>query len=306
MEGHILHESHIAEDAPVFNALILLDSPPEVLGIVGGTIEVCIAAYLVVGHIKVEGARFLGAKVAVSQACLPGLVCLFGIGIPVFPEEAEFIHGDGQMGTPDAVETNGTLCLVTGKFDVGRIEGYGAEVITCLFDEGIIFRRIEAFILVAQETAIACKCMEGIFAVAQDSAFQPGIVHEAIIDGDGDAAQREVRIAGPGNISYLLFQHVLAGTIMVFIALVSYPEALALWGAGILRGSGQTAQVAAYSFLSITFLRPLMTAFLIYVLDMGLIGTWCALFIDQVIRASCAAFLVNRLSAKRGFLPEAG
>lgn len=100
--------------------------------------------------------------------------------------------------------------------------------------------------------------------------------------------------------------HVLAGTIMVFIALVSYPEALALWGAGILRGSGQTAQVAAYSFLSITFLRPLMTAFFIYVLDMGLIGTWCALFIDQVIRASCAAFLVNRLSAKRGFLPDAG
>ena len=39
---------------------------------------------------------------------------------------------------------------------------------------------------------------------------------------------------------------------------------------------------------------------------MGLIGTWCALFIDQVIRASCAAFLVNRLSAKRGFLPDAG
>ena len=38
----------------------------------------------------------------------------------------------------------------------------------------------------------------------------------------------------------------------------------------------------------------------------GLIGTWCALFIDQVIRASCAAFLVNRLSAKRGFLPDAG
>ena len=93
---------------------------------------------------------------------------------------------------------------------------------------------------------------------------------------------------------------------MVFIALVSYPEALALWGAGILRGSGQTAQVAAYSFLSITFLRPLMTAFFIYVLDMGLIGTWCALFIDQVIRASCAAFLVNRLSSKRGFLPDAG
>lgn len=100
--------------------------------------------------------------------------------------------------------------------------------------------------------------------------------------------------------------HVLAGAIMIFIALVSYPEAIALWGAGILRGSGQTAQVAAYSFLSITFLRPLMTAFFIYVLDMGLIGTWCALLLDQVIRAFCASFLVSRLAGKRGFLAEAG
>lgn len=100
--------------------------------------------------------------------------------------------------------------------------------------------------------------------------------------------------------------HVMAAAIMVFIALVSYPEAIALWGAGILRGSGQTAQVAAYSFVSITFLRPLMTAFFIYVLDMGLIGTWCALLLDQVIRAACASFLVSRLAGKRAFLADAG
>lgn len=100
--------------------------------------------------------------------------------------------------------------------------------------------------------------------------------------------------------------HVMAAAIMIFIALVSYPEAIALWGAGILRGSGQTAQVAAYSFLSITFLRPLMTAFFIYVLDMGLIGTWCALFLDQVIRAACASFLVSRLAGRRAFLADAG
>lgn len=100
--------------------------------------------------------------------------------------------------------------------------------------------------------------------------------------------------------------HVMAAAIMIFIALVSYPEAIALWGAGILRGSGQTAQVAAYSFVSITFLRPLMTAFFIYVLDMGLIGTWCALLLDQVIRASCASYLVSRLAGKRAFLADAG
>ena len=91
----------------------------------------------------------------------------------------------------------------------------------------------------------------------------------------------------------------MSGTIMIFIAFVSYPEAIALWGAGVLRGSGQTGKVAAYSFLSITFLRPLMTAFFLYVLDMGLIGTWCALFLDQLIRASCASLLVWKISAPR-------
>ena len=90
----------------------------------------------------------------------------------------------------------------------------------------------------------------------------------------------------------------LSGTVMVIIALVSYPEALAIWGAGILRGSGHTAQVAAYSFVSITFLRPLVTAFFLYILDMGLIGTWCALLLDQIIRCTCATFLVSRLAKK--------
>ena len=90
----------------------------------------------------------------------------------------------------------------------------------------------------------------------------------------------------------------MSGTVMVIIAIVSFPEALAIWGAGVLRGSGRTAQVAAYSFVSITFLRPLVTAFFLYVLDMGLLGTWCALLLDQVIRAACATFLVARLSAK--------
>lgn len=85
---------------------------------------------------------------------------------------------------------------------------------------------------------------------------------------------------------------------MIFVAAVSFPEAHAILSAGILRGSGKAAQVAGYSFLSITFLRPLMTAFFIYVLDLGLIGCWCALLLDQFIRASCATVLLYRLEHK--------
>ncbi len=87
----------------------------------------------------------------------------------------------------------------------------------------------------------------------------------------------------------------IASVIMIFVAVVSFPEAHALLLSGILRGSGKTGAVAAYSFISITFLRPLVTAFLLYVMDMGLYGCWCALILDQTIRAACATLLVNRL-----------
>lgn len=90
----------------------------------------------------------------------------------------------------------------------------------------------------------------------------------------------------------------IASVIMIFVAIVSFPEAHALLSAGILRGSGKAAQVAGYSFVSITFLRPIITAFFLYVLDMGLYGCWCALLLDQFIRATCATVLIYRLEHK--------
>ena len=48
----------------------------------------------------------------------------------------------------------------------------------------------------------------------------------------------------------------IASVIMIFVAVVSFPEAHAILSAGILRGSGKAAQVAGYSYLSITFPAP--------------------------------------------------
>ena len=70
--------------------------------------------------------------------------------------------------------------------------------------------------------------------------------------------------------------------------------------AGILRGSGKTAVVALYSFVSIAVLRPLLTALFLYVAGLGLLGAWIALFLDQSIRAGCATFLVRRLQPHIG------
>lgn len=90
----------------------------------------------------------------------------------------------------------------------------------------------------------------------------------------------------------------MSSMIMIFVAIVSFPEAHAILSAGILRGSGKAAQVAGYSFFSITFLRPLMTAFFLYGLNLGIVGAWCALLLDQIIRASCATFLLYRVHQK--------
>lgn len=86
----------------------------------------------------------------------------------------------------------------------------------------------------------------------------------------------------------------LGAVIMIIVALVSYPEAHAMVCAGVLRGSGQTSQVAVYSFISITIMRPIITAFFLYYLNMGLVGAWLALAIDQSIRAICSHILLCR------------
>lgn len=92
----------------------------------------------------------------------------------------------------------------------------------------------------------------------------------------------------------------MSGIIMFLVALVGFPEAQGLVCAGILRGSGKTAVVALYSFVSIAVLRPLLTAFFLYAADLGLLGAWIALFLDQSIRAACATFLVRRMQQDAG------
>lgn len=87
----------------------------------------------------------------------------------------------------------------------------------------------------------------------------------------------------------------MSGIAMLICAVVNFPAGHALVCAGILRGSGKTASVAAYAFVSITILRPIMTAFFLFVMGWGLVGAWCALLLDQCIRASCATVLLHRL-----------
>ncbi|BEU88562.1 MATE family efflux transporter [Selenomonas sp. TAMA-11512] len=87
--------------------------------------------------------------------------------------------------------------------------------------------------------------------------------------------------------------------IMAVVALVSFPEGHQMVGAGILRASGKTKAVATYSFVSVAFLRPIITALFLYEFGWGLIGAWAAVAIDQSIRAGAATWLLSRLRWER-------
>ena len=85
----------------------------------------------------------------------------------------------------------------------------------------------------------------------------------------------------------------LGSLIIAYVAVVSFPEAYQMVCAGILRASGKTMQVAVYSFVSITVLRPIITYIFLHHLHMGLEGAWMSLVLDQTMRAACAGVLLR-------------
>ena len=70
---------------------------------------------------------------------------------------------------------------------------------------------------------------------------------------------------------------------------------------GSLRGAGDTKFVAAISFVSITFVRPIVTWVLCYPLGLGLVGAWLSLIFDQMVRLilSFRRFTKGKWTAKK-------
>ena len=75
------------------------------------------------------------------------------------------------------------------------------------------------------------------------------------------------------------------GVIIIILIAVSSPFQLSqVVFNGCLRGAGDTKFVAGSSFISITFIRPIVTWFLCYPLGLGLTGAWLSLIFDQIVR----------------------
>ncbi|GAA6514954.1 MATE family efflux transporter [Merdimmobilis hominis] len=63
--------------------------------------------------------------------------------------------------------------------------------------------------------------------------------------------------------------------------------------AGALRGAGDTRATAYITFLTVLVVRPLLAIFLINSMNMGLLGAWVAIAVDQLIRSTLVLFRFN-------------
>ena len=63
---------------------------------------------------------------------------------------------------------------------------------------------------------------------------------------------------------------------------------------GALRGAGDAKFVAFVSLISVTFIRPGATYLLAYGFNMGLVGAWLSIFVDQMVRLVCGKYRFNK------------
>lgn len=77
------------------------------------------------------------------------------------------------------------------------------------------------------------------------------------------------------------------GARILFLVAVAQPFQVSQFIlAGALRGAGDTRSIAVYTFLTILILRPALAMLLIHYTDLGLIGAWIALVLDQLVRTA--------------------
>lgn len=84
--------------------------------------------------------------------------------------------------------------------------------------------------------------------------------------------------------------------ILLFVAVCCFIQTQSMVYAGVLRGAGDTAYVARYSFWDIAVFRPIFTYLLCFPLGLGIYGAWIALISDQSIRAF---FATKRFYSKK-------
>lgn len=76
------------------------------------------------------------------------------------------------------------------------------------------------------------------------------------------------------------------GSSIMFVLAVNQPlQASQLIISGALRGAGDTRLVAISTFIGMFLIRPFTSMFMVKVLNLGLMGAWLAVILDQIIRS---------------------
>lgn len=76
----------------------------------------------------------------------------------------------------------------------------------------------------------------------------------------------------------------LGSTMLIVLSIIILFQILQVVITGALRGAGDVKFVAALSLFSVTLLRPTLTFIFAYSLNMGLLGAWVSVLIDQIAR----------------------
>jgi Na+-driven multidrug efflux pump len=77
---------------------------------------------------------------------------------------------------------------------------------------------------------------------------------------------------------------VLGTQIMIIVAIFQPFQTSSVVISGCLRGAGDTRFVAITMMACVTVIRPAVTYLMIYVLEIGLVGAWCAMLFDMILR----------------------
>ena len=72
--------------------------------------------------------------------------------------------------------------------------------------------------------------------------------------------------------------------IMIMVAIFQPFQTSSVVISGCLRGAGDTRFVAITMMACVTVIRPVVTYLMIYVFEIGLLGAWCAMLFDMILR----------------------
>ena len=75
-----------------------------------------------------------------------------------------------------------------------------------------------------------------------------------------------------------------ASHVLMVISVITIAQTTNLIYSGCLRGAGDAKYVAMVAFVSIGIIRPIAAWLFCYPMGGGLVGAWCSMLLDQMIR----------------------